>query len=148
MIANEIDWYNRAVGLLARREHSVFELRQKLRQKGALSAEIDDVLQRLVERNYQSDERFALSYVRTRVAAGFGPIRIRVELVARGVAPELIDTALSRSDVFWQQQLSALWQRRFHGKLPKNQQEYGRQVRFLVQRGFPTALVLRLICIS
>lgn len=139
------DWYNRAVGLLARREHSANELARKLREKGAPEDQIDSILLALKQNGYQSDTRFAESYVRHRVEAGFGPVRIRAELLQRGVESALIDQSLNQPLEFWQNQLKGLWQRRFHGKLPQNQQEYGRQVRFLLQRGFMAEQVRKLI---
>jgi len=139
------DWYNRAVGLLARREHSANELARKLRAKGAPEGQVDLILLALKQNGYQSDARFAESYVRHRVEAGFGPMRIRAELQQRGVDSYLIDQFLNQPPEFWQKQLENLWQRRFHGKLPQNQQEYGRQVRFLLQRGFAAECVQNLI---
>lgn len=134
--------------LLARREHSIGELKQKLKQKGAAEGDIDAVLVELIEKGYQSDERFAKSYVRCRVQAGFGPLRIRAELQQRQVSPDLIARVLDQAESFWQARLEEIWQRRFHGKLPKNQQEYGRQIRFFLQRGFHSALVTHTIKIK
>ena len=59
----------RAVRLLARREHSRAELRQKLRLKHRNEAPLSDelldaVLDKLVEDGYQSDKRFAELLVR------------------------------------------------------------------------------------
>lgn len=143
-LSQEVDWYDRAVRLLARREHSQFELRRKLKQKGAPQDQIESILKELIENNYQSDCRFAHGYVRYRTQSGFGPLRIQAELRQRGVSTGLISEALSQSSDFWFDQLKALCERRFRGKLSENQQEYARQVRFLLQRGFSSAMVSRL----
>ncbi|HIL93525.1 MAG TPA: regulatory protein RecX, partial [Cycloclasticus sp.] len=71
--------------LLARREHSQRELRQKLKAKGFDEDDIDLLLEELSEKNWQSDERFAESYSRSRLLKGFGPVRIQYELKERGV---------------------------------------------------------------
>lgn len=145
MTVESANWHKRAVDLLARREHSTLELKRKLQQKGAPKDLIDTLLNGLEQSGYLSDERFAEGYVRYRSQAGFGPIRIRAELQQRGISSHLIDQFLSQSTEFWGKQLESLWQRRFHGKLPRNQQEYGRQVRFLLQRGFAAGQVQELI---
>lgn len=139
------DWYNKAISLLARREHSCFELKNKLKQKGAPTELLDDLLLQLKTSNYQSDERFAASYTRMRTEAGFGPLRIRAELQQRGISSELIAQVLGQDDEVWLERLCELWQRRFRGKLPQNQQEYGRQIRFFLQRGFAAAWVGRIV---
>lgn len=144
-MSDNIDWYNKAVGLLARREHSQRELKQKLKQRGAAANDIETVLTNLLDRGYQSDARFAASYVRSRVQSGYGPRRIQGEMAQRGISSALVAQVLDQDEEFWQKQLMEVWQRRFHGKLPKNQQEYGRQVRFLLQRGFATGHIQALI---
>ena len=50
--------------MLVRREHSVFELTQKLTAKEFDTADIESVVDSLIEQNYQSDERFPLSLFR------------------------------------------------------------------------------------
>lgn len=86
--------YDRALGLLARREHSKWELRNKLRAKGYARDEIDEAVEKLAEQGYQSDERFAGMLIRTRAAALYGPVRIRMELRQRFIANDLIDYAM------------------------------------------------------
>mgnify|MGYP000559479713 FL=1 len=60
------------VGLLSRREHSEFELRQKLSSREFDSDEIDIAIERLLEKDYLSDTRFAQSTCRHRVNRGYG----------------------------------------------------------------------------
>ena len=72
--------YDKALGMLARREHSRRELRLKLRQKGYEGEEAGAALDRLGEQHYQDDDRFAGMLVRSRVSQGYGPMRVRAEL--------------------------------------------------------------------
>ena len=51
--------YDKALGLLARREQSRRELRRKLDQRGYAGEETTAALDRLGEQHYQDDERFA-----------------------------------------------------------------------------------------
>lgn len=66
--------------MLARREHSQLELTQKLTQKGFQERDIELLLEEFVQLGWQSDQRFAESYSRSRVHKGFGPVRIQYEL--------------------------------------------------------------------
>lgn len=70
----------RAMNLLARREHSVTELKNKLLKANFDIDDIYEVIARLTETGLQSDERFAENYLRYRSQRGFGFQRIRLEL--------------------------------------------------------------------
>jgi regulatory protein len=139
-LINKSNLRDRALGLLARREHSCYELKRKLLTKGFSRAEIEAVLVALIEEGLQSDERYTESYVRNRVNMGFGPRRISLELHQRGIATSMINQYLTQDDEFWWAALSSLWQRKYH---TKPAQDYGKQARFLVQRGFETQQVSR-----
>lgn len=129
----KVNLRDRAIGLLARREHSQQELRQKLLLKGYPISEIETVLALLTKEGLQSDERYAEAYVRHRVDMGFGPRRIMLELRQRGVPNELIYQYVPEDDDFWQSALSSLYQRKYHTQRNK---DFGQQARFLIQRGF------------
>lgn len=121
---------------LARREYSRGELRQKLLQKKIDESAIDPLLDEFAERGYQSDDRFAQSYVSMRCSAGFGPVRIREELKKRSVAGELIDAAIGAVD--WGPLSRIARQKRFGLELPETAKERAQQMRFLQYRGFTT----------
>ena len=108
-----------ALNSLARREHSVVELRRKLDVKATDGAEdcIGQVIDALLLDGSLSDERFAIEYVRSRINKGYGPIRIRMDLLERGVPDHLAEQELTRSAAFWQQQAAHVCQRKF-GQLP------------------------------
>ena len=125
------------MGLLARREHSRVELETKLRQREFSSSEIAETLELLIERDWQSDERYAAALLRSRVSKGHGPVRIANELKQKGVADELIAATLSEADVDWVEQCLATWQRKFN-QLPQSYEEKAKQQRFLQYRGFNT----------
>lgn len=84
-----------ALDLLARREHGVAELTQKLVEKGYPKAEVQACVENLQAKNLLSDSRYAAARALYRArSSGWGPSRIRAELTARGVAKEHIDAAL------------------------------------------------------
>lgn len=122
-----------AIGFLARREHSQYELKQKLLGRGFSNLAIETLLRSLAQEGLQSDERFAEIYVHHRVETGFGPRRISLELQKKGLASSLIRYYLSQDEAFWWSALSSAWQRKYHTKCKK---DFGKQARFLIQRGF------------
>lgn len=133
----------RAIGLLARREHSRAELARKLAPHGT-PAEIDATLERMTELGLLSDRRFAEAWVRAR-AARFGVARLRHDLAQRGVAHELIDAALEAEcggDEL--ARARAVWRSRFD-RPAADRREWARQARFLQGRGFSTAVIARLL---
>lgn len=144
--------WSRAVGLLARREYSRAELRQRLRSRGHDEDEIDTTLARLVELDLQSDARWTETLTRRRQAQGYGPLRIRAELRA-GAAdpPELLDQgALAASDVTacddtgtdadTLERAVALLERRSAGEDFTDPRPRARALRLLIRRGFPASM--------
>jgi regulatory protein len=134
-----------AMDLLARREHGRVELVRKLRQRGAPQELIDSALDRLTEEGLLSERRYLECFVASRARAGYGPLRIREELVQRGLPRPDIEQALGEAEVDWGEQLRELWQRKFAGQLPADMREKGKQARFLVYRGFSQEQVGRLL---
>lgn len=125
----------RAMNLLARREHSVTELITKLKT----DFEYDDIIiaiDKLIEKNLQSDQRFAENYLRYRSQRGFGYQKIRQELQERGVGAELISDALAESEIDWFTLAAAVRCKRFGEKEPEDYKERAKQQRFLQARGF------------
>lgn len=128
--------HGRALAMLARREHSAGEIREKLREMGGDVGLIDAVIAGLQERKLQSDERFAESFVRSRAERGYGPRVIEMALRERGIDKESARIALEGSGYDWCAQAGDVRQRRFGQSLPDNARERARQLRFLQYRGF------------
>lgn len=133
--------YNKALGLLARREHSRRELKLKLRQGGYDGDEAGDALDRLGAQHYQDDDRFAEALVRSRVAQGYGPMRLRAELKSHGLPEARIRAVLEDAEVDWAKNAADQLRRRFGGKAAAEPAEKARRAQFLLRRGFPTATV-------
>ena len=131
--------------LLARREHSVRELRTKLSARGHPAGEIGSALDELAERGLVSDERFAEAFLRSRLERGQGPLKIRAQLRERGVAGALIDAALGAAQIDWNQRAAAARGRRFGAGPPEDRADMARQARFLRGRGFSEGQVARAV---
>ena len=128
-----------AIRLLARREYSRAELERRLSAKGHAAEEIGQVLDALADEGLQSDERFAEVFVRSRIARGQGPIKIRAGLGERGIDAEQARLALdgiqSGESVDWFELASDTLAKRFSGP-GEGPRERARRERFLAGRGF------------
>lgn len=135
----------RAIKLLASREHSRLQLERKLGERGFEADEVAEVLTQLAAEGLQSDERFAESFVRSRIERGHGPTRIAAELRERGVDEALISDYLDFSDPLWHERLEEVRSRRFGGTLPDDYQTRAKQARFLQYRGFTSEQIRRML---
>ena len=123
-----------AMDLLARREHSETELRTKLTARDFTSDEIDATLAGLARDGLLSNERFTEAFIAARTRRGQGPVRIRVELEARGIGAALIGAGLE--DIDWFALAREARHRKFGPGAPADYAERARQARFLQYRGF------------
>uniref|UniRef100_UPI00334147D6 recombination regulator RecX n=1 Tax=Castellaniella defragrans TaxID=75697 RepID=UPI00334147D6 len=133
----------RAIAYLSRREHSRLELRRKLAAYCDDPGQIEAVLDELQHHHWQSDQRYAESYVQ-RQAVRQGAARILQTLRRQGIDEDalralgggLADTESERA--------RSVWQRKF-GHPPADAREYARQYRFLASRGFSAECVRRIL---
>jgi regulatory protein len=121
--------------LLARREHSLQELRDKLAARGYETAEIEGALTRLAGEGLVDESRFVEAFVVSRIRRGYGPIRIRAELTQRGIGAEPIRERLETA-CDWRELAGEVRRRRFGAGRPRDFRERARQARFLEYRGF------------
>ena len=132
--------YNACLDWLSRREHSAFEVERKLKERfpDDLSL-VPLVLARLQASGLQDDYRFAEMLVRYRASRGQGPIKIRAELKAKGVAQVVVSDVLSRSSFDWSEVASSVIAKKYGepGEMSLTPKERARRQRFLQSRGFP-----------
>lgn len=126
----------RAMDLLARREHSRRELRDKMLARIEAVTGIDGVLDRLEQEGLLSDRRFAEAFVRSRIGRGQGPVRIRQELRQRGVDEITAAQALEEQGCDWFALAEQVAHRKFGAESALDQRELARRLRFLQYRGF------------
>ena len=133
-----------ALDLLARREYARAELQAKLKRFGTQC--LHSTLQTLTEEGLQCDYRYACAYARERVRRGYGPLRIRAELIQRGVCEARADDALTASAADehwnWSDLARSVLRRKFgRGSLPRDFTQRAKALRFLQYRGFPSGLI-------
>lgn len=131
---------DRAMRILALRDHSEAEFRHKLSLSVARSAmyakehaqvpptpeQIDRVVVWCYENHYLDDAHFAERFVASRSRKGYGPQRIRMELEHKGVDRTLTDDALASAEIDWSRQAREVAERKFWptiaGKLARKSQ--------------------------
>lgn len=125
-----------ALDLLARRDHTTLELKQKLSKKGFAPEDLTHVLEELEAAGLINHHRLIENYTHYRQGKGFGPRRITMELQLKGIPETAIAEQLKITDNVWFTEIRTLWHKQFKGRLPQNAHERGRQMRFLLNRGF------------
>jgi regulatory protein len=129
----------RALGYLARREHSRLELERKLARHAQTPEELSSMLDTLEQRGFLSAARVIEHVIHIRKDR-FGSQRIMHELREKGIAENLIVAALPNIKEAEQNNALEVWRRRF-GVMPADAKERGRQIRFLMGRGFSAEVI-------
>ena len=136
-----VNAYEKAIALLARREHSARELKSKLEQRGLDDAQTEAALAQLQSKDFQSDARFGEMLVRSRLEGGYGARWIIAELRQHGItdtaARDLIDTA----EPDWPELVRRQLRRRYGTGKPAGIAERNKRATFLLRRGYDTATV-------
>ena len=133
----------RALGLLARREHSRFELARKLERAGFEEADIGALLDEFEQKNWLSDRRFAESWVADHRAKA-GSVKLAFELRQRGVAEDVIAAVLGEQRESELERAHEVWRKKF-GVPPADAADKARQMRFLQSRGFVPDVIRRIV---
>jgi regulatory protein len=131
----------KAIRLLARREHTRAELARKLAPLGT-EEEIETVLNELARSGLQSDARFAESYLRSQ-AGRLGAARLRQTLRSKGVAADLVEAQVTDLPAELER-AQEVWRKKFAAP-PADAREWAKQARFLQGRGFSAAVIRKLL---
>jgi len=144
---DEASLYEYAIVALARRMHSVAELKRKLRVRCQEEATIDRVVARLKDQKYLSDAAYAAAYAGfRRDNEKFGRHRIVTELKVKGVHAAVIEKAVA--DAYTgvnEEELARAFLRRKRLKKPANNKEAARIFRTLMRAGFGIATSIKVL---
>lgn len=136
--------FNRAVSLLARREHSQVELLKKLMEREVPEEEAKAAIARLVECGLQSDQRYLESRVRLRLNDGHGPRRIKSDLYQQGLDDEAVAEAIDAPSAQWTRAAYKLIERKY-GVPPLPFDLRQKALGLLIRRGFSFDLAQKVI---
>jgi len=135
---------DRALRLLARRNHSSAELRLKLHRRGYAAEEIAQVLEECFARGYLNDEETALRWaeglVRTKC---WGRLKVGAYLAQKGIGRDVIDRVQRR---IWQDfSEEAVGRRAFQKRFAASKipPPPAQAAAFLKSRGFSAPVIYR-----
>jgi regulatory protein len=135
--------------LLSRREHTAWELTQKLSQRGFTAEDIEPAVAACVRLNYLNDGRTGRLLVEELARKGLGHLRIRMEFKKRGIDDKLTDAILG--EMFTEAHERRAARRALQKKLPALDREPDTRrrkeklFRFLLSRGFPAEMARDLL---
>lgn len=132
-----------AYALLAKREYSKADLTNKLLRFACDENEVLELIEQLIDMNYQSDERFAKQILRSQMTQGQGPARIKLKLKQKSVNVDFIQEELEEND--WLIQAYQLKVRKFGTDIEHDQKKKAKQIRFLQYRGYSLDIIFKVI---
>jgi regulatory protein len=143
LVADKRSAYLDALHLLAGRELTAKQLRERLTDREHNREEIERAIEHLRETRALDDARVAGAYVRTALKIkGRGRLRIQRELQDMGVERSVATQALADAfgDVDERALIAAAIKKKLHGK-PKitTPADYARVYQFLMRQGFSSA---------
>jgi regulatory protein len=141
--SQQISLLGRAIRYLSMREHSQEELIRKLKPHAQTQEELEVVLQKLLDKGLQSNERFAENLIR-RKAEKYGQNRLLQELKQHQIDPQIRNELLEKVQDSEFERAYALWERKF-GVISKDPKEMAKQARYLANRGFASDLISKII---
>ena len=130
-----------AIDLLSRRDHSRQELAQKLKQKGGLDDDIQQVLDWCSAENYQSESRYAVLLVRSKINKGYGPLYLSQAAREQGITKELLTQTIESLEVDWFALALAQYQKKYGGTPVEDFQDKQKRMGYLQRRGFNGAQI-------
>lgn len=126
--------------LLSRREYSNLELQRKLEQRSCPLPIQTQVLDELSQSGLQSDHRFAVSMVKYKAAAGYGP-NVLKQILKQHQITEALDDLQAEAEIDWTEIIFYCYQKKFGDKPIKDYKDKQKRYRFLYSRGFPSDLI-------
>jgi regulatory protein len=141
------DTYLAALRMLARRELSEAQVRQRLARRQHHPEAIDAAIDRLKGARSIDDDRTAAAIARTELSVrGRGRLRVRRQIEAAGIAPAIAQRAVDDAfaEVDDQALLEGALDRRLRGRPTiADDREMQRLYRYLIGQGFDSDRVLR-----
>ena len=140
---------NTALRLLTRRDHTSFEIFQKLGQRGFSRGVIDRVVTECRRLDYIDDERTARIYIGQLARRGFGFRRIRLELNKKGLTGErfeiILDQRRAEIDEHEIARKVMLKKMKSFESVEDHQKRRDKMYRFLYSRGFDASVISEVI---
>jgi len=133
----------RALRLLSGREYSRAELVKKLSQFETAPGELEKALDELQAKDFINEQRVVDSVLHRR-SAKLGTARIKQELQSKGLDVGAVLDAVDLLKSTEAERAREVWRKKF-GSAPENAAERGKQMRFLMSRGFGSEAIRKVI---
>lgn len=146
---------NYALWLLGRRDRSVGEIQNKMREKKFEEDEIEKTIRHLRKLNFLDDAKFAKHFISNQISIKpLGKYQLKQKLKRKFVPDEIIETAISDigpdREIELAKEAAVKWQKRQnyelgimnHGEQQKNREKLARH---LMSRGFDWEIVKNVI---
>ena len=148
-VPTERSAYVDALRMLARRELSEAQIRQRLARREHDNDRISSAIERLKEERAIDDERVAAAIARTETSVKKrGRLRVRRSIESAGIAADIARRAVEQAfeDLDGGDLLERSLARRLRGgRLIEDDREFQRLYRYLVMQGFESDQVLKLL---
>jgi regulatory protein len=135
--------------MLARRELSEAQIRQRLARKGHSESDIDEAVDRLRGERAIDDARVAEAIARTETSIRRrGKLRVRMQIQRAGIDKDLAKRAVDEvfSGIDDDELIEASLRKRLHGRdTLADDREFQRLYRYLVGQGFETDTIMRVL---
>lgn len=140
---------NSALRILTGRDHSRYELVQKLRQRGFMPEAVEHAVSECERLDYVNDERTSRVYIGQLIRKGFGAKRIRLALKRKGLHGQPVRTVLSEmiSDIDEVEIAGRIFEKNINRFERENdpQKKKNKIYRFLHARGFSPETIRKLL---
>lgn len=135
----------RAMHLLERMDRSTRQLESKLREDGYPEPAIESAIAYVASYHYLDDERLARSHIRF-YQTSRSRMRMTQDLLKKGIDREIIDSCMEEELEQSQMELIvALLQKKGYDPEDATRQEEAKMYRFLMQRGFASGDISRVL---
>ena len=135
---NASDLWNKSLDILSRREHSVSELKNKLKRFDPESIDLKNVIERLIISNFLDDERFAVAFIKSKAESGYGPNYISQYLTKKGIPSDKYN--MYSLEIDWEDKCLKQFNKKRRNK-EMNFKEKEKILRFLAYRGFSYEII-------
>ena len=133
----------RALRLLSGREYSRAELERKLAVFEEVPGELTKALDELQAKDFINEQRVVDSVLHRR-SSKLGTARIKQELQSKGLDAGAVLDAVELLKSTELERAREVWRKKF-GVAPENASERGKQMRFLMSRGFGSEAIRRVV---
>nr|WP_323741233.1 regulatory protein RecX [Shewanella sp. XMDDZSB0408] len=122
--------------MLARRDYSRVEVKNKLIAKDFENMEIEQALDECEAQGFLDDTRYAGLLLRSHISKGHGNMRIKQVMIQKGLHKECIEQAFNSSDCDWFELAKMKAIKKYRTPHTKDHKEKAKRVRYLVGQGF------------